>query len=116
VRAKLLKFLVTTQSPAYAIRLPLALIGPMWGLSLATRSDARRSQDVRSGEGISDDACPCGSGRKYKRCCYAKAASLVQSPDGELAHELPMSHEMGAIPQRQREKFIACYGREARRG
>jgi hypothetical protein len=37
-----------------------------------------------------NDPCPCGSGRKYKRCCYAKGAPLVQGPDGELAHELPI--------------------------
>ena len=59
-----------------------------------------------------NDPCPCGSGRKYKRCCYAKAAPLVQGPDGELAHALPMSDEMVEILQRQREKFIARYGRE----
>ena len=59
-----------------------------------------------------NDPCPCGSGRKYKRCCYAKAAPLVQGPDGELAHELPIGPELGEILQRQREKFIARYGRE----
>jgi hypothetical protein len=59
-----------------------------------------------------NDPCPCGSGRKYKRCCYATAAPLVQGPNGELAHELPMNHEMGEILQRQREKFIARHGRE----
>ena len=59
-----------------------------------------------------NDPCPCGSGRKYKRCCYAKAAPLVQGPDGELAHALPMSDEMVEILQRQREKFVARYGRE----
>ena len=59
-----------------------------------------------------NDPCPCGSGRKYKRCCYAKAAPLVQGPDGELAHELPIGPELAEILQRQREKFIARYGRE----
>jgi SEC-C motif len=59
-----------------------------------------------------NNPCPCGSGRKYKRCCYAKAAPLVQGPDGELAHELPIGPEVGEILQRQREKFIARYGRE----
>jgi hypothetical protein len=56
-----------------------------------------------------NDPCPCGSGRKYKRCCYAKAAPLVQGPDGELAHELPIGPEMGEILERQREKFIARF-------
>ena len=59
-----------------------------------------------------NDRCPCGSGRKYKRGCYAKAARLVQGPDGELAHELPIGPEVGEILQRQREKFIARYVRE----
>ena len=59
-----------------------------------------------------NDPCPCGSGRKYKRCCYAAAAPLVRRADGELAHELPIGPEMAEILQRQREKFIARYGRE----
>jgi hypothetical protein len=59
-----------------------------------------------------NDPCPCGSGRKYKRCCYAEAAPLVQRSDGELAHELPIGPEMGEILQRQREKCIARYGQE----
>ena len=45
-------------------------------------------------------------------CSYAKAAQLVQGPDGELAHELPIGPELGEILQRQREKFVAGYGRE----
>jgi SEC-C motif len=59
-----------------------------------------------------NDPCPCGSGRKYKRCCYAQAAPLVQGPDGELAQALPISQELVEILERQREKFIARYGRE----
>jgi hypothetical protein len=56
--------------------------------------------------------CPCGSGREYKRCCYAAAAPLVRRTDGELAHELPIGHEMGEILRRQREKFVARCGRK----
>jgi hypothetical protein len=28
-----------------------------------------------------NDACPCGSGKKYKKCCLDKAAALVHAPN-----------------------------------
>ena len=35
-----------------------------------------------------NDPCPCGSGRKYKQCCLAKAdASMVDKKDHDGAVE-----------------------------
>ncbi|RJQ54880.1 MAG: hypothetical protein C4530_16565 [Desulfobacteraceae bacterium] len=34
-----------------------------------------------------NDPCPCGSGKKYKRCCLNKAALLsgfTQDPEGTI--------------------------------
>jgi SEC-C motif len=83
------------------------------GDKLATPRDDATEEKMSSLVKVSrNDPCPCGSGRKYKRCCYAQAAPLVQGPGGELAHALPMSQELVEILERQREKFIARYGRE----
>ena len=85
----------------------------MDGSRAASSADRAMSAEMSSLVKVSrNDPCPCGSGRKYKRCCYAKAPPLVRGPDGELAHELPIGPEVGEILQRQREKFIARYGRE----
>src|SRR5262245_66533801 len=78
------------------------------GDRLATPGDAANGGEMSSLVKVSrNDPCPCGDGRKYKRCCYAKAAPLVQGPDGKLAHELPIGPEVGEILQRQREKFAS---------
>src|SRR5215469_7426400 len=61
---------------------------------------------------VSERSMPLRQRAEVKRCCYAKAAPLVQGPGGELAHELPIGPEVGEILQRQREKFVARYGRE----
>jgi preprotein translocase subunit SecA len=35
----------------------------------------RRAEPGRSGQKIGrNDPCPCGSGKKYKKCCLAKAS------------------------------------------
>ena len=35
----------------------------------------RRPEAARSGQKVGrNDACPCGSGKKYKKCCLAKGA------------------------------------------
>jgi len=47
-----------------------------------------------------NDPCPCGSGKKYKKCCLAKETEVAQSSDdltwrrvrrvlGDFSHELP---------------------------
>jgi preprotein translocase subunit SecA len=40
---------------------------------MAGSGDMQVQQVVRSGEKIGrNDPCPCGSGKKYKKCCGAK--------------------------------------------
>ena len=56
--------------------------------------------------------CPCGSGRKYKHCCYGKAFDFEEDADGKLFKSIPMSDEMVGLLEEQRQKFIQKFGRE----
>src|SRR5262245_30390679 len=56
--------------------------------------------------------CPCGSGKKYKHCCYGKGFDYEQDADGKLFKSIPMSDEMLGLVEEQRQKFIQKYGRE----
>ena len=56
--------------------------------------------------------CPCGSGKKYKHCCYRKGFDYEKSDDGTIVKSIPLNQEMLAILQEQRQKFIEKYGRE----
>src|SRR5262245_18667880 len=56
--------------------------------------------------------CPCGSGKKYKHCCYGKGFDYEEGDDGTLFKSIPLSQEMVALLEEQRQKFIDKYGRE----
>jgi len=59
-----------------------------------------------------NDPCPCGSGKKYKKCCYGKDFDYEEDEQGNLFKSIPMSEEMGDLLQEQRQKFVEKYGRE----
>ena len=62
---------------------------------------------------ISRDApCPCGSGKKYKNCCYGKGFDWVQDEDGTVGKSIPMTEEVNEIVQQLRQAFINEHGRE----
>jgi hypothetical protein len=56
--------------------------------------------------------CPCGSGKKYKHCCWGKGFDWEEDESGNLYKSVPMTQEMADILQEQRQKFIDKYGRE----
>jgi hypothetical protein len=56
--------------------------------------------------------CPCGSGKKYKHCCYGKSFDYEEDDDGTIFKSIPMSQEMADVLEEQRQKFIEQYGRE----
>jgi hypothetical protein len=56
--------------------------------------------------------CPCGSGKKYKHCCYGKRFDYEADDDGTIFKSIPMSQEMVDLLEEQRQKFIKKYGRE----
>lgn len=54
-----------------------------------------------------NDACQCGSGRKYKNCCLGQNFDWTIDDDGEAYRHLPISEEM--LPMLQ----MIIEGREA---
>src|SRR5947209_1816193 len=56
--------------------------------------------------------CPCGSGKKYKHCCYGKGFEWQEDEEGGVYKSVPLSHEMADILDQQRQKFVEKYGRE----
>jgi hypothetical protein len=56
--------------------------------------------------------CPCGSGRKYKHCCYGKGFDYEKGDDGTIFKSIPMSQEMVDLLEEQRRRFIQKHGRE----
>ena len=57
-------------------------------------------------------SCPCGSGTKYKKCCWGKGFDWEEDESGNLYRSTSISPEVAAILQEQRQKFIAKHGRE----
>ena len=56
--------------------------------------------------------CPCGSGKKYKHCCYSKGFEYVEEDDGRVFKSIPMTDDMKAVLEEQRQKFVEKHGRE----
>ena len=56
--------------------------------------------------------CPCGSGKKYKHCCHGKGFEWQEDEAGTLYKSVPLSGEMLALLEEQRQKFIDKHGRE----
>ena len=56
--------------------------------------------------------CPCGSGKKYKHCCYQKGFQWQEDEKGSVYKSMPMSSEMADILEGQRQKFLDKYGRQ----
>jgi hypothetical protein len=56
--------------------------------------------------------CPCGSGKKYKHCCYGKGFEWQEDEASGVHRSIPMSPELADVLDEQRRKFIEKYGRE----
>ena len=56
--------------------------------------------------------CPCGSGKKYKHCCYGKGFEWQEDEQGGVYKSVPLSPEVADILRAQRQKFIDQHGRE----
>ena len=59
--------------------------------------------------------CPCGSGKKYKRCCIHKAFDWVEMDDGCIARRVQVPKEVTEGFEELREAYIAKHGREPER-
>jgi len=38
-----------------------------------------------------NEACPCGSGKKYRDCCWNKGFRLVRDSEGVIHKQIPLS-------------------------
>ena len=56
--------------------------------------------------------CPCGSGKKYRDCCYDKGFEYLVDEDGTIFKSIPMSDELAEVIEEQKRKFIEQHGRE----
>ena len=56
--------------------------------------------------------CPCGSGKKYKHCCWDKGFTWAQDEQGQVCREVPLSAEAVALLETQRQQFRERFGRE----
>ena len=57
-------------------------------------------------------ACPCGSGQKYKHCCWGKGFAWTQDEQGQLLREVPLPDEALPLLEEQRRKFQQQFGRD----
>jgi hypothetical protein len=57
--------------------------------------------------------CPCGSGKKYKNCCWGKDFDWVINDKGEIQREIPIDDpEMMAALDEMRAEFRREHGRD----
>jgi hypothetical protein len=56
--------------------------------------------------------CPCGSGRKYKVCCYGKGFEWQEDEGGTVFRSVPLPDEVRDVLDGQRQKFFDKFGRE----
>src|SRR5271157_1303430 len=94
-----------------------ARAGKPLGFGQRSRVRPYRRGKAMSKKKISRNApCPCGSGKKYKNCCYGKGFDWVEDEDGTVGKSIPMTEEgNGSGPSlhpRFREDRLAGIGRE----
>jgi len=59
-----------------------------------------------------NEPCPCGSGMKYKRCCWTKGFTWQQNSRGDVFRSVPLCPELLELLDHQRQKYIATHGKE----
>lgn len=56
--------------------------------------------------------CPCGSSKKYKKCCMRKKFSWMENEDGGISKSIPLSPELREALQEQLRRFREKFGRD----
>ena len=59
-----------------------------------------------------NEQCPCGSGKKYKNCCWNKGFDWVRDSEGQAHKQVPISDEMQQEFQNYFAKFREEHGRD----
>jgi hypothetical protein len=57
-----------------------------------------------------NDPCPCGSGKKYKKCCINKDFDWVETDDGNVGRSVHLSDETIDVLQELRQSQIEKFG------
>ena len=56
--------------------------------------------------------CPCGSGKKYGRCCHGKEFEYLVDEDGTIFKSLPLTGELAQVIEEQKQRFAEKFGRQ----
>ena len=59
-------------------------------------------------------ACPCGSGQKYKFCCFTKGFHYYLDDDSEVSRAVPMTKEVSELLAQHRANLEKKLGRPVR--
>ncbi len=59
-----------------------------------------------------NEPCPCGSGKKYKACCYDKGFNFVLDDSGEIVREIPLTDDLKELLTLQFAAFKEKFGRD----
>jgi len=59
-----------------------------------------------------DKACPCGSGKSYRKCCRKKKFKFYSDADGNAFRAVPLSKDCVDIFTKAEKDFAELYGRE----
>ena len=55
--------------------------------------------------------CPCGTGRKYKACCFNKGFHFLVDDAGNVTRDVPMHPEVAALLPEIEKEFEKRHGR-----
>ncbi|MDR1613171.1 MAG: SEC-C domain-containing protein [Planctomycetota bacterium] len=56
--------------------------------------------------------CPCGSGKKYKKCCMRKRFDWVENENGDIRKAVPITPELRELLLAQLGRFRERFGRD----
>ncbi len=59
-----------------------------------------------------NEPCPCGSGKKYKQCCWDKNFEWQVDEEGEIHRSVPISTETRQAFDEVKAKFKLVHGRD----
>src|SRR5476649_291249 len=59
-----------------------------------------------------DAICPCGSGKKYRRCCVEKDFEWLVDSKGKIHRRIPIHPEVQKVIDESEQGFIKQFGRK----
>ncbi|WP_145318615.1 SEC-C domain-containing protein [Paenibacillus xylanexedens] len=56
--------------------------------------------------------CPCGSGKKYKKCCIDIDFTWMEDETGNIYKSIPLTEELAVLLEKKSKRFKDTFGRE----